>query len=151
MAGRKEDTTYGKLVSASEAQMVDLPEDEPREQSTLPTDVGNMLYEYRASSTICGVPVADEDKDLPILSDDVLVAAFVLDCRPRLLFTRIKPDDTESRKEYDELLEKVHQGKARMVDETKQFDVQSGSFIVWVRYEEMCYKLHPRYEYLRNE
>ena len=53
--------------------------------------------------------------------------------------------------EYDAILDRAYKGEIILVDEIKQFDAANSCFLVFVRYDEVMYKLHPRFNYLRGE
>lgn len=105
---------------------------------------------YMNKGTINGVPVAEADRCAKVDSEALLDQAFILDRKPRSSIFRLSPDRPEELAAYDELLALVYGGKAIIVDETKQFDTANGCFLVWVRYDELCYMLHPRYGYLKD-
>lgn len=144
---------YGMLASAGDAFIMDdglPPLAETVKASPVTTD-GNALSSYRQENRINGVPVAPEDRNLKIGQEDLLNAAFELKRRPRSVLLYMSPENTESQEAYNALLDRVYSGEAVIVDEIKQFDATGCRFVVWVRYDELVYRLHPRFEYLREE
>lgn len=144
---------YGKLVSTADAVVLDeagLPGYEaPAKEQT--QGEGNALWSYHGEGRIDGIPVDERDRGLKVDSDEMLHVMFRLDRRPCSLMLYMSPDDEEGRKAYDGLLQRVYDGEVLVVDEIKQYDPAGGRFIVWVRYDELKYVLHPRFNYLREE
>ena len=141
---------YGELTGVADApvrQHLDMPGIVPDSEP----GKGNALYEYLKNGTINGAPVAPEDKGLAVDSDELLQSAFQLVRRPCFKLLRLSPDDKESQHEYNEVLDRVYDGSVYIVDEDRQFDAAHGGFVVWLRYDELCYKLLDRFGYLRNE
>ena len=144
--------TYGQLIAMDEAEVLD--EDSitvPREKDSGITSEGNMLWSYRQEGRIGNIPVAEEDRNLKVDNDELLTAAFELDQRPRSLLLNMSPGDEEGCSKYDELLERAYNGEIIIVEELKQFDPSRGAFVVWVRYNKVLWRLHPRFHYLREE
>lgn len=143
---------YGSLVSMDEAEIIDDSDllANPQNDSGI-TSEGNMLWSYREEGRIANIPVATEDRNLKIDSDELITAAFELDRKPRSLLLHMSPDDSESCEKYDKLLERAYNGEIIIVEELKQFDAANARFVVWIRYDEVCYRLHPRFHYLREE
>lgn len=149
---KKQKDIYGQLSSIDDAVLI--PDDVLQETPETGDDSqnkGNALWLYFHEDKINGIPVAEEDRHLKIDKDELLAAAFMLDRRPKSVVLYMSPEDTESSDKYDELLKREYNGEIIIVDELKQFDMQKGRFIVWVRYDEVRYKLHPRFEYLRED
>jgi hypothetical protein len=63
----------------------------------------------------------------------------------------MSPEDEESIKLYDKLLAAQATNQLVIIDELKQYDTGKCKFMVWLRYDELCYELNPRFEYLREE
>lgn len=140
---------YGKTVSAAEAFLSDIPMQE--EQQKRPIDsFANPLWMYQNTDRINGYLIDPSAKGLPIDREDLLESALYLDRRPRSLIFWMSPEDEESIAKYDELLDKQAKNEVIIVDELKQYDLGKSKFMVWIRYDEVCYKLHPRFEYLRE-
>lgn len=112
---------------------------------------GNALWNYHNLGRINGVPVADDARSLPVDRDDMLAVAFTLDRRPRSLMLYMKPDDPESFRAYDDIMDAVYDGRAEIIDEIRQYDAASSRFVVWIRYNELKYVLNERFAYLREE
>lgn len=144
---------YGEMVSAKEAEL--LPDSAlPSQQDDTPesiSSIGNALWSYKNEHKINGVQVDSKDQDLPIDRDDLLNAAFTLVSRPRSMMLWMSPDDAEALAKYDELLQRVYDGAVIIQDEVQQYDTNKGKFMVWIRYNEVHYELHPRFQYLREE
>lgn len=146
---------YGKVISASDANLLQdamLPTANVNEE-TDELSVGaalNALWFYHKEGTINGVPVAEEDRDLPITSDAQLMSAFELDKKTRSVLLWLGPHEKESNECYNKILELQDKGAAVINEETKQYDPAKCLFIVWVKYTQFKYKLHPRYNYLRE-
>lgn len=111
----------------------------------------SLLWEYMNQGTINGVHVAQSDRNLKISSSDMVQNAFQLERVPRSLLVYMSPDDEDGQRRYDEVLSKAYAGEVMIVDEQKQFDPAKGRFVVWLRYDEVHYALHPRFSYLREE
>lgn len=154
MAGKTKKEEYGELVSVeiTDASRPDENQNATEDISFVGEQaVGNLLWEYQKEGRIGGVPVEDDCKGLDVNTDEMLQAVFMLKSRPRLLLETLLPGKPESRTAYDELMEKVYNGEARIVDETRQYDQNLGGYVVWVRYDEITYALHPRFKYLKDE
>ena len=133
---------YGSPDGALLASCPDRPETEP---GILGGDSSSPLWEYTQLGRIAGIPVEKASQGLRIENADMLEAAFYLDRRPRMLLVSLSPDDQEGQRQYAELLDRVHDGTAAIIDEERQFDAAHSRFIVLVRYNELTYRLHPRY------
>ncbi len=140
---------FGRLSSMEDVELAPPPEDRREPEKAFP-GLGNALWSYRNEHRINGVPVAEGDTELKITSDDILLSAFVLDRRPMSAVLYVAPG-SEGSEQYDALLARAYAGEIVIVDEIKQFDAANARFVVWVRYDEVRYVLHPRYKYLREE
>lgn len=146
---------YGHVVSADDASLLQdsmLPKDnQTPEVDELSVGAAlNALWFYHKEGTINGVPVADEDRDLPILSDAQLMSAFELKRASKSVLLWMAPYEKESNEQYNALLKMQDSGAAVITEETKQYDHTKNMFMVWVKYTVLKYKLHPRYNYLRE-
>lgn len=145
--------TVGRLVSAKEAFMLtdeDLPGAEQRPEGIVASN-GDALWDYRNENRINGVIVRESDRDLAVENDEMLAKAFRIHAVPKSLIFWMSPEDEESIKKYDDLLKMVSDGRAIIVNEEKQYDQSKGKFMVWIRYDEICYELHPRFSFLKEE
>lgn len=111
---------------------------------------GSLLWEYTHDSRIYGVPVARGDRGLPVDSDDLVQEAFQLDRKPHAALFVLDPASTEGCEAYNKLLDRLYLGEVAIIDEDRQFDATNGRFVVWVRYDELCYSLNNRFDYLRD-
>ena len=149
-----------KAVSINLGEMVGIDDTALTLPDTLPgnseihedfgSDAGDALWWFMNKGTINGVPVADVDRSAKVDSDKLLQEAFILERVPHSEMFKMSPDNADELARYDELLKKVYEGKALIVDETKQFCPDKGYFLVWMRYDELRYVLHPRYAYLKE-
>lgn len=147
------DISYGQVVSPKEAGVLTdnmLPGRSVDSNDEL-SSLGNALWSYKFEHKINGIPVAAEDCNLPIDREDLLLIAFQLDSVPKSMIFWMSPEDSDSIKEYDDLLNRVYNGSVMIVDELKQYDQSKGKFMVWIRYNEMQYSLHKRFTYLRED
>lgn len=112
---------------------------------------GNLLWSYQNEDRLYGIPVEEQFRKLKIDRDETLVNAFELVRRPRLLLVLMNETSEEATRKYNDLLDAVYDGRAEIVDETRQFDPAKSAFLVWVRYNELSFRLHPRYNYLLEE
>ena len=145
------DDSFGHMVSPQEALLAELPTGEDPAQSNGITNVGNLTWEYHNLGTLNGMPVADADQNLAIDRDDLIDAAFTLKGTPRSKVFWMSPDNEDSIKLYDALLERQARGEIRIMEELKQYDTTKSAFMVWVRYDEVEWQLNPRFAYLRVE
>lgn len=143
---------YGNLTSAEDVllEYTDIGSPEPVPATTTP-GAGNALWMYQHEGLINGIPVERASAGLSIESDEMLYTAFVLDRKPCSVVIELKPKDKEGQAEYDAILDRAYKGEIILVDEIKQFDAANSCFLVFVRYDEVMYKLHPRFNYLRGE
>ena len=144
---------FGVVLSADDATLS--PDDaligRPDDVQDTVTDEGNALWSYHNENRINGIPVEESARRLKIDKDDMLAVAFVLDREPKSAVIYMSPDKEDGVRVYDEILKKVYNGEAVIIDEMKQFDPQKGCFVAWVRYDLLRYVLHPRFNYLRKE
>lgn len=146
---------YGQVVSAKDTALL---QDEMLPQNGTNSEVDelsigaalNPLWFYHKEGTINGVPVADEDRDLPILSDAQLMSAFELNRTSKSVVLWLSPHEKEYNELYNRILAMQDKGAAVVTEETKQYDQTKSMFMVWVKYTELKYKLHPRYNYLKE-
>ena len=148
------DPLLGELISPEDVVLIndeDLPglDDEKikKDKNTVTAYNGDVLFAYREENKINGVVVNEADRDLPVERDDQIQQAFRLHHVPHSEILRL-PADNEK---YNQLLQDVYDGKAIIVDEQKQFDAAKGEFIVWIRWDSVCYELSPRYAYLKED
>ena len=144
---------YGATVTADDAKVFtdDLMPGFLDEGPTEIDATGNALWTYRKEGTINGVAVAKGDTDLPITDESYLRTAFELKTTPRSILLWMSPDEKESIEIYDTLLARAANGEIMIVDETKQYDIKQCKFMVWIRYNEVHYSLHQRFQHLREE
>lgn len=143
----------GELVSSHDAGLVldsMLPQDGTQQPHEL-DPLGNALYSYKFEDRINGIVVAKQDRKLPIDREDLLAVAFRLKSTERSWVFWMSPEHEENCKKYAELLNQANEGRVRIVEETKQYDTAKSAFMVWIRYYECEFELHPRFEYLRKE
>ena len=112
---------------------------------------GDLLFEYQTEGRIGGIRVDQADRGVPVSSEDELLAAFELDRVPRLLSAYVKPGEAGATDAYEELLRKVYEGEAVVIDESREWDQAGARFALWVRYDEVRYRLRKRYAYLREQ
>lgn len=150
---------YPGLVSARDAVLLsedDIPWEEKQadkelnKQQTIVASTGDALWAYRNEGKINGIVVRESDRDLNVERDDQLQQAFQLHNVPHSEVFWLSPDDTDSLEKYNNLLQRVYDGTAIIVDEQKQYDTAKGKFMVWIRWDEVCYELNPRYSYLKE-
>ena len=143
----------GELVSSHDAGLVldsMLPQDGTQPSHEL-DPLGNALYSYKFEDRINGIVVAEQDRKLPIDREDLLAVAFRLKSTERSWVFWMSPEHEENCDKYAELLNQANEGRVRIVEETKQYDTAKSAFMVWIRYYECEFELHPRFEYLRKE
>lgn len=145
------DADFGHVVSSQEAVLTETPNQQENSTSGVISDIGNALWYYHNEGTIRGIPVADDSIGLPIDREDLLDVAFILRRTPRSKIFWMSPEDEESIKLYDKLLNAQAEGRLVIIDELKQYDMNKCKFMVWLRYDELLYELNPRFEYLREE
>ena len=141
------DADYGHVVSSEEATLTETPNQQENSTTGVISDVGNALWYYHNEGTIRGIPVADNSVGLPIDREDLLDVAFILRRTPRSKIFWMSPEDEESIKLYDKLLNAQAEGRLVIIDELKQYDMNKCKFMVWLRYDELLYELNPRFEY----
>jgi hypothetical protein len=139
---------YGQLVSAHEARMFDdsmLPKETQEPESKILLKTGNALWSYRNQNRIYNIPVAEQDRDLPIERDEELLAMFELHREACSEMFWMSPDDEESVKRYDNILKRLSDGEIEIIHEDKQYDAAHSRFLVWIRYDKLWFQLHPRF------
>lgn len=141
---------YGRTVSAADAALADSPIKDEQPKNVIDGSA-NLLWMYQNTGTINGTPIDSSALGLPIDRPDLLEAALYLNRKPKSAIFWMSPEDTDSIEKYDQLLEDQFNGKVLIVEELKQYDQSKSKFMVWVRYDELCYMLHPRFAYLREE
>lgn len=150
------DPVLGELVSPDDVELIcdeDLPGlDDDEEQNkgdgrTVTAYTGDALFAYREENKINNIIVKEEDRDLPIEKDEEVQRYFRPAYKPHSEIMRLPADNDK----YNQLLQDVYDGKAIIVDEQKQFDAAKGEFIVWIRWDSVCYEVSPRYAYLKKE
>lgn len=142
--------SFGQMVSAQDALLCESPIADPLMSEGI-TSTGNLTWEYHNLGTINGIHVAEADACLAVDRDDLIDAAFTLKGTPRSKVFWMSPENEESIKLYDELLERQSNGEIRILEELKQYDTTKSAFMVWVRYDEVEWQLNPRFAYLREE
>lgn len=150
----KKKAEFGTLVSAKDTGVLNddsLPGASDTSSVNEISQVGNSLWNYKEEGRINGIPVAPSDLGLMIDREDLLTAAFVMVSTPKSMLLWMTPDDKESQAKYDELLARVSRGEIIVGEETCQYDSAKHAFMVWVKYNEVHYELHKRFEYLRQE
>lgn len=141
-------------ISAAQARLLtedDLPGREKEDEGDVKLSNSDNLWAYRSEHQIQNVQVRQSDWDLPIADDETLAKAFRLHSVPHSEMFWMSPDDEESMAKYNQILQAAYDGKIIIVDEQKQYDQSKGKFLVWLRYDEVAWELHPRYEFIREE
>jgi ribosomal protein L25 (general stress protein Ctc) len=152
---------YPGLTSTKDAVLLteeDIPWDEKQaereldknKKQTIVASTGDALWAYRNEGKINGVVVRESDRNLNVERDDQLQQAFQPHNVPHSEVFWLSPDDTESIEKYNQLLQRVYDGTAIIVDEQKQYDTAKGKFMVWIRWDEVWYELNPRHSYLKE-
>lgn len=144
---------FGKAVSMKDAAIMTpdmLPMGDPEQEGAVYSDDPD-LWEYHEQHRIHGVPVAEEDRKAPIDKPDVLRMAFVEDVKPHSVILWMSPEDEESQRKYQEIMDMVYDHRARIISEDKQYDTTKNKFMVWIRYEELECRLHPRFQFLKEK
>ena len=152
---------YPGLTSTRDAVLLtedDIPWDEKQaereldknKKQTIVASTGDALWAYRNEGKINGVVVRESDRNLNVERDDQLQQAFQLHNIPHSEVFWMSPDDPEAIEKYNQLLQRVYDGTAIIVDEQKQYDTAKGKFMVWIRWDEICYELNPRHSYLKE-
>lgn len=142
-------SAYGAITSPSDAEATSwTPTEEPVRAFS---GEAAALWEYHTLGKVMGIPVRECDRELKVDRPDMLQEAFLVRRLPRARVFRISPDGGEPLSQYEEILAKVASGECELVDEDRQFDAQSGAFVVWLRWNELSVELNQRYEYLREE
>ena len=143
---------FGKLWAPEDSATVNTPDLGLQDANDInDAGVNYGVWEYHNENKIHGVPVCSNDCNLKIDNNDLLQRAFELRRLPKLLLTYLQPDETKGSKEYTDVLNLVYEGKAMIVEERTDFDIQHGRYVLMLRYDELQYMLHPRYYYLREE
>lgn len=138
-------TGPGDYGAPEDTLLAPCPGRDETEPGVLGGDSSSPLWEYMQLGRIAGVPVEESARGIHMETSDMLESAFYLDRRPRMLLVALSPDDPEGQRQYSELLDRVHDGTAAIIDEERQFDAAHARFIVLVRYNELTYRLHPRF------
>ena len=141
-------------VSAAEARLLtedDLPGREKEDNGDIKLSNSGPLWSYREEHQIQNIQVQKSDWNLPIADDDMLSKAFRLHSVPHSEMFWMSPDDEESMAKYNQILQDAYDGKIIIVDEQKQYDQSKGKFLVWLRYDEVAWELHPRFAFIREE
>lgn len=140
-----------QLAGLEAMKLVDKGDPGRKDTDIVLQDQGNLLWSYMNEGRIYGVPVAQEHRGLKLDTDEMVANAFELVRRPRSMVLLINTEAAEDQRKYEELLDAVADGRAEIVDELKQFDPAKSAFLTWVRYNELVFRLHPRYSYLLEE
>ena len=141
---------FGHAVSIEEAQLITPPGQEQQTKDAS-IDPNSDLWSYHHLKRIQGFPVAEGDLDLPIGKESTLDDAFYLKRTPRSKIFWMSPEDEESIALYDGLLALQADHQIQIIDELKQYDTSKCKFMVWIRYDETCFALNPRFDFLREE
>lgn len=145
---------FGQVLSADDATVASMP-NILQQDDMLPKagidDTGNALWSYRNEHKINGYVVDEPYRDLKIDRDDMLSVAFRPEIKPHSVLFRLCPENKEDNEAYEKLLQGTTDGTIDIVDETCQFDAAKSCYLVWVRYKEVKYVLHPRFNYLLEE
>lgn len=104
-----------------------------------------LVWEYTQEGKMYGIPVAEDAKGLPLSTKEELEEALYLDRHPCLKVLSLSPDDPEGQRQYTELLDKVYRGSVAIIEEAGHFDPAKARFINIVKYNELEYRLRPRY------
>lgn len=112
---------------------------------------GNVLWSYQNEGRIYGIPVDTEHRGLKIDTDDAVLTYFELVRRPRVMLLLMNTETEEALGKYNKLLDAVADGRAEIVEESRQFDPAKSAFLVWIRYNELSFRLNPRFNYLLEE
>jgi len=142
-----EHETYGAFGSAADT----LGGDAAPVRDEGPAYAESPLWDYHKAGRINGVPVVDADRGLKIDDETLLAAAFVLDRKPESLLLHMSPDRPENNEQYVRILDMAARGEAEIVDELRQWCPETASFVLWLRYNTLSYRLHPRFSYIREE
>lgn len=146
-----EKVDFGHVVSLKEAMLSETPQEDKQDQQQTLMDMMTEVWSYQHLGRIRGVPVNPGDLGLPVAREDLLDVAFYLKVTPKSKIFWISPEEVDSIKLYDDLLALQSDKQIQILDELKQYDASKGKFMVWVRYDEQCYALDPRFEFLRKE
>ena len=111
---------------------------------------GDALWRYRYENRINGIPVTENDRDLLIGTEKILEEAFELHGTPKSWMKWMAPEIQESADEYAELLRRQGCGEIRILGELTQYDTDKKAYLIWVRYEELEYRLSKRYDFIRS-
>ena len=142
---------YGTAMAADDVFLQAQPGDaEAGASNEVNVDASQLLWEYFHSGSINGVKVENEATGLPVDREDMLLQAMDLVRRPFSEVLLIKCDG-DGIKRYNELLDRAYANEIVIVDETRQFVPEQGGFLLWIRYDEVSYKLNPRYAFLKTE
>lgn len=141
---------YGNICSARDTGLAPEPPTQADDAVAQAFNDGESLWCYHNTNKINGIPVSPEATALPIDSEELLQAALVLQRRPKSAVMFITAEDTEV-SAYQQLLDRVSRCEVEVIDELREFDAQHSRFIIWVRYNELQYVLHPRFEYLKTK
>ena len=144
---------FGQLTGMDEADLLhedDLPRPEPPEQSSAISAEATPLWEYLTQNTIGGIQVEEGSRGLQINSSDLLMVAMQLKQVPKVFVCWLSPEDEAGKKAYSDLLAMAGERRIFIDEETRQYDTAKSAYMVFVRYSEVSYVLHPRFEYLRS-
>lgn len=142
---------YGAVTSAKDAYISDIGMQPQDSGDQTITQTGNALWEYKHENKINGIPVAEEYKNLKIDRDDLLYAAFYLDSVPKSEIFWFSPDDADAIEKYNDILQRAYNGSIIIQEELKQYDTTKCKYLVWVKYNEVRYMLHKRFNYILEE
>ena len=139
---------YGELVAPEDVGLTSISEAFPQGSDVVESD--GALWSYIKEGKIDNIPVKKGDTGLPV-SHGQVYEAFFLVCVPKCAMFWLSPDDTEQLDKYNELIGGVANGGIAIMEEARQYDQEKHAFATLVRYNEMHYELHPRFNYLREE
>ena len=143
------DPVLGELVSPDDVELIcdeDLPglgDDEEQNKGdgrTVTAYTGDALFAYREENKINNIIVKEEDRDLPIEKDEEVQRYFRPAYKPHSEIMRLPADNDK----YNQLLQDA-------ADAGVEIEIAKGEFIVWIRWDSVCYEVSPRYAYLKKE
>ena len=141
--------SIGYMTAPTDADvLVEERDDDAAQQAVDGT--GSLLWGYQHDGRLYGVNVAKNDLALKIDSDSLLSIAFSLIRTTRSEVLYISPDGGKGNDRYDELLDGVNDGRIEIIDELRNWDQERSRFVLWLRYNELEYRLNPRFDYLRE-
>jgi|BioPla2DNA2_1021312.scaffolds.fasta_scaffold01145_5 hypothetical protein len=142
---------FGELVSAKDIALENVvPGDNGFVEPYDLASTDNALWNYKIEHRINGILVRESDRGLPVEVDHLPVA-FRLTSTPKCAVMWLIPDVPESADKYNALLMKAYNNEIAIESEERHYDPTKQAFAVFVRYTELMYELHPRFNHLREE